>query len=519
MSTCEPPAVDNYSRANVLDPVSRHADATPDNIALRGADSTLTYGQLRAASTRYAGALTEAGLSPGDRILLAAPSVPEFVVAYLGIQAAGCVVVPVNTMSTRPETEYVLTDAGAALAIVWHELGPAIADAAAALHIPVWTLTPDSASPDTEPAAVAERDRDDTAAILYTSGTTGRPKGAELTVGNLLSGGEIGAECSRGSSEDRTGTGLPLFHVFGQASVMMATFTGGGSLTLLARFDPAAMLALLRRDRLTIMAGVPTMWNAMLHAADGADSQDFTQLRIAISGGASLPGEVAREFESRFGCTILEGYGLTETTAFGTFNDIDRGGKIGYTGRAVPRLAVEVRDHDGLACPPGTVGEVFVKGATVMKGYWNRPSDTAAVLDLDGWLRTGDLGEIDADGDLRIVDRVKDLIIRGGYNVYPSEVEEVLYTHPDIVEAAVVGVPDDHYGEEVAAVVATVPGSGLDGAQLTGWARERLSAYKIPRIVAIVDSLPKGSTGKILKRSIDRTALRNDALTAEAPER
>ncbi len=149
------------------------------------------------------------------------------------------------------------------------------------------------------------------------------------------------------------------------------------------------MLALLRRDRLTIMAGVPTMWNAMLHAADGADSQDFTQLRIAISGGASLPGEVAREFESRFGCTILEGYGLTETTAFGTFNDIDRGGKIGYTGRAVPRLAVEVRDHDGLVCPPGTVGEVYVKGATVMKGYWNRPSDTAAVLDPDGWLRTG----------------------------------------------------------------------------------------------------------------------------------
>ncbi|MFC9552581.1 class I adenylate-forming enzyme family protein [Rhodococcus sp. NPDC056960] len=503
---------------NVLDPVSRHADATPGNIALRGADSTLTYGQLRDASTRYAGALRDAGLSPGDRVLLAAPSVPEFVVAYLGIQAAGCVVVPVNTMSTRPETEYVLTDAGVALVIGWHELGPAIGDAAAALDIPVWTLAPGTL-PDAEPVTPAERSGNDTAAILYTSGTTGRPKGAELTVGNLLSGGEIGAECSRGSSDDRTGTGLPLFHVFGQASVMMATFTGGGSLSLLARFDPAAMLAMLRRDRLTIMAGVPTMWNALLHAAGGADSQDFTQLRIAISGGASLPGEVAREFESRFGCTILEGYGLTETTAFGTFNDIDRGAKIGYTGRAVPRMQVEVRDHDDVACPPGTVGEVFVKGATVMKGYWNRPSDTAAALSPDGWLRTGDLGEIDADGDLRIVDRVKDLIIRGGYNVYPSEVEEVLYTHPDILEAAVVGVPDDHYGEEVAAVVATVPGSGLDGGELTSWARKRLSAYKIPRIVAIVDSLPKGSTGKILKRSIDRTALRNDALTAEVPER
>ncbi|WP_072688197.1 AMP-binding protein [Rhodococcus marinonascens] len=505
--------------ANVIDPVSHHSDTTPDNIALRGADSTLTYQQLLTEAVRYAGTLIEAGLSPGDRVLLAAPSVPEFVVAYLGVQAAGCVVVPVNTMSTRPETEYVLTDAGVSLAIVWHELGPAVSDAAAALDIPVWTLTPDGPTTGAAPGSVADRQLDETAAILYTSGTTGRPKGAELTVGNLLSGGEIGMECSRGSNQDRIGTGLPLFHVFGQASVMMATFTGGGSLSLLARFDPAAMLAMLRRDRLTIMAGVPTMWNAMLHAADGADPEDFTNLRIAISGGASLPGKVARDFESRFGCTILEGYGLTETTAFGTFNDIDRGGKIGYTGRAVPRMEVVVKDPNDVTCPPGTVGEVFVRGATVMKGYWNRPSDTAEALSTDGWLRTGDLGETDADGDLRIVDRLKDLIIRGGYNVYPSEVEEALYAHPGIVEAAVVGVPDDHYGEEVAAVVATVPGTELDSAELIAWARERLSAYKIPRIISVVDTLPKGSTGKILKRSIDRTALRQDTLPAEVPER
>ncbi|MEV0948266.1 AMP-binding protein [Rhodococcus sp. NPDC049939] len=504
---------------NVIDPVRRHSDTTPDNIALRGSDSALTYRQLLTAAVRYAGALADAGLCAGDRVLLAAPSVPEFVIAYMGIQAAGCVAVPVNTMSTGPETEYVLTDAGVSLAIVWHELGPAVGDAATALDIPVWALTRDAPTAGNAPGAVSNRELGDTAAILYTSGTTGRPKGAELTVGNLLSGGEIGIECSRGSNQDRTGTGLPLFHVFGQASVMMATFTGGGSLSLLARFDPTAMLDMLRRDRLTIMAGVPTMWNAMLHAADGADSQDFASLRIAISGGASLPGKVAREFESRFGCTILEGYGLTETTAFGTFDDIDHGGKIGYTGRAVPRTEVAVMDHDGLICPPGTVGEVFVRGATVMKGYWNRPSDTAEVLSADGWLRTGDLGETDADGNLRIVDRVKDLIIRGGYNVYPSEVEEVLYAHPKIVEAAVVGVPDDYYGEEVAAVVATVPGAEFDSAELVSWAREKLSAYKVPRIVSIVDTLPKGSTGKILKRSIDRAALRRDTLPTEVPER
>ncbi|MEU3278568.1 AMP-binding protein [Streptomyces antibioticus] len=500
---------------SIFDPVRRHAAAIPDNIALRGGTDAWTYRQLHDASVGYAGALAAAGLSPGDRVLLAAPSVPEFVVAYLGIQAAGCVVVPVNTMSTRAEIDYVLGDAACSSAIAWHALGPAVAEAATALDIPFWTLTPGASVTGATPAAVVERDRDDTAAILYTSGTTGRPKGAQLTVGNLLSAGEIGAECSRASSADRIGTGLPLFHVFGQASVLMAALTAGGSMSLLARFDPAAMLEMLRRDRLTVMAGVPTMWNAMLHAAGDAGPADFAQLRVAVSGGASLPGEIARAFEARFGCTVLEGYGLTETTAFGTFNDIDRGGKTGYTGRAVPGLRVQVRDSDGDECPPGTVGEVHIKGPTVMRGYWNRPADTAAAISSDGWFRTGDLGETDPDGDLRIVDRLKDLIIRGGYNVYPGEVEEVLYEHPDIVEAAVIGVPDDHYGEEVAALIAARPGSELGAAEVSGWVRERLSAYKIPRIVRFVDALPKGPTGKILKRAVDRSALARETLLGD----
>ncbi|MFD3748020.1 AMP-binding protein [Nocardia sp. NPDC058633] len=499
--------------ANVFDPVRRRADTDPDTVAVRG-DITAsgeravwTYGRLRSDCLDYAGALLAAGLQAGDRVLLVAPSVPEFVVAYMGIQAAGCVVVPVNTMSTRHELEYVLADAGCSLVIVWDGVGPAAKDAASALGTPVWPLRPGAAQ-GAVAAQVRDRDPADTAAILYTSGTTGRPKGAQLTVSNLLSAGTIGAACSRGSSADRTGTGLPLFHVFGQASVMMATFSCGGSLSLLSRFDPAAMLAMVRADQLTIMAGVPTMWNAMLHVSGDVDPRDFAQLRVAVSGGASLPSEVARAFEARFGCTILEGYGLTETTALGTFNDIDRGAKTGYTGAAVPRTEIQVRDSDGRQCLPGRVGEVYIKGATVMKGYWNRPADTAAVLADDGWFRTGDLGQTDVEGDLRIVDRVKDLIIRGGYNVYPGEVEEVLYAHPDIIEAAVVGVPHDHYGEEVAAVVAVRPGAELAAEQVASWARERLSAYKIPRIVRFVDALPKGSTGKILKRSIDREALR-----------
>ncbi|QKV96199.1 AMP-binding protein [Streptomyces sp. NA02950] len=505
--------------SSVFDPVRRHAAETPDHIALRGGADQWTYRQLRDASARYAGALAAEGLSPGDRVLLVAPSVPEFVVAYLGIQAAGCVAVPINTMSTRAEAEYVLGDAGCSLAIAWHGLGPAVAEAAEALKVPSWTLTPGAPVPDTAATPVVDRDRDETAAILYTSGTTGRPKGAQLTVGNLLSAGEIGAQCCRGSSADRTGTGLPLFHVFGQASVMMATLTAGGSLSLLARFDPASMLEMLRRDRLTIMAGVPTMWNAILNASGDADPADFAGLRVAVSGGASLPGEIARAFEARFGCVILEGYGLTETTALGTFNDIDRGGKTGYTGRAVPGLRVQVRDVDGNECAPGTVGEVHIKGPTVMRGYWNRPADTAAAISPDGWFRTGDLGETDTDGDLRIVDRIKDLIIRGGYNVYPGEVEEVLYDHPDIVEAAVIGVPDDHYGEEVAALIAARPGSELGADEVSNWTRERLSAYKVPRIIRFVDELPKGPSGKILKRSIDRTELARAHAPGDVPAR
>ncbi|MFD7007043.1 AMP-binding protein [Rhodococcus jostii] len=491
---------------NLLDPIARHAAVSPTGIALRTATAPWTYAGLRDASLRYAGALCHAGVGAGDRILLAAPSVPEFVLAYMGIQALGAVAVTVNTMCTTEEIEYYLTDSGARLAIGWHGLGPAVAKAAAEVGVPFWHLK-SGAPTDAAPIdGVVARASDDTAAILYTSGTTGRPKGAQLTVGNLLSAGEIAATICRSTAADRTCTGLPLFHVFGQASVMMASFTGGGSLSLLSPFTPDSMLDMLRRDDLTILVGVPTMWNAMLHVAGDAEA-DFSHLRVAVSGGASLPGEIARVFESRFDCSILEGYGLTETTALGAFNDVDRGGKIGSVGAAVPRLEVEVRDSGGHPCPDGVVGEVFIRGATVMKGYWNRPDATAAVLDPGGWFRTGDLGEFDADHDLRIVDRLKDLIIRGGYNVYPGEVEEVLYQHPDIVEAAIIGVPDDHYGEEVAAVVVRHPDSDLTEEQVTSWCRNSLSAYKIPRIVRFVDQLPKGSTGKILKRDIDRTDL------------
>ena len=353
--------------------------------------------------------------------------------------------------------------------------------------------------------AVCDRAPDDVAVILFTSGTTGRPKGAELTVSNLLAAGDISARLSESTSEDRVGTGLPLFHVFGQSAVLMSALTAGATVSLLARFSADAMLDMLRRDRLTIMCGVPTMWNAMLHSAGAVAAADFAQLRLAVSGGASLPAEVARIFQEKFGCTLLEGYGLTETTAIATFSGATA--PPGTVGRAVFDTEVQIRDLAGKPVDPNTAGEVYIKGPTVMRRYHNRPDATTEVLSADGWLRTGDIAEMDAEGNLRIVDRAKDLIIRGGYNVYPSEVEAVLYEHPDIVEAAVVGIPHEHYGEEVAAVVVVSPGSRRDGPAITAWSRERLSAYKIPRVVQFVDELPKGSTGKIIKRAIDREPL------------
>lgn len=497
---------------NVIDPVTRNATTRPDATAVIGDSTPLSYAQLHDAALRYAAALRATGVGRDDRVLLAAPSVPEFAVAYLGVQAVGATIVTVNTMSTVAELDYFLGDSEAALAIGHGSLGTMVAESAAAAGIPFWELDASTISPSDRPQASVstpvDRKLSETAAILYTSGTTGKPKGAELTVGNLLAAGEVAAQVSHGTADDRLGTGLPLFHVFGQASVMMAAFTSGASMSLLGRFTPRAMIDMLTRDRLTVVCGVPTMWNAMLHEATDADADGFAHLRVAVSGGASLPGEIARAFEQRFGCTLLEGYGLTETTAMATFNDIDRGGKVGSTGSVVPRMRVEIRDVDGVPCAPGTVGEVVIAGDMVFTGYWRNPEASAAALSPDGWFRTGDLGEFDADGDLRIVDRMKDLIIRGGYNVYPGEVEEVLYAHPDVVEAAVIGVPDTHYGEEVAALVALTPDSTAGPDAIESWCRERLSAYKIPRIIRFVDQLPKGSTGKILKRSIDRTQLR-----------
>ncbi|AZG47070.1 class I adenylate-forming enzyme family protein [Gordonia insulae] len=493
--------------ASIVAELWRNADETPERMAVGSGTRTLTYGELRERIAGSAARCAELGVQIGDRVLFIAPSVPEFVVTYYGLQTAGATIITMNVMSTVPEIEYVVGDSGTSLIVAWHECATNARSVAESAGLPFVEIGPfdDEEGGPAPVTSFVDRADDDVAVILYTSGTTGRPKGAALTVGNITACPVAFRQVLDLGSAERWATALPLFHVFGQAIVMNGALSTGGSLSLLSPFTPAAFMDLLRDERITIACGVPTMWNAMLQVTGDYPPSDFADLRLACSGGASLPAEVIRAFQERFGCAIMEGYGLTETSGAATFRGAD--GAVGSVGPALPGFTIEVRDPDGEVVAPEVIGEIFIKAPTVMKEYWNRPDATAADL-TDGWLRTGDLGTMDADGALRIVDRAKDLIIRGGYNVYPREVEEVLYEHPDIVEVAVVGVADDHYGEEIAAVITPRAGAQLDADGLREWAGERLSAYKIPRIVQTVDALPKGATGKILKRAIDRDALR-----------
>ncbi|WP_405487151.1 class I adenylate-forming enzyme family protein [Nocardia sp. NBC_00511] len=492
--------------ANIVDPAWRHATIDPDRIALRTPGEELSYGELIRRAASFGGMLRELAVGSGDRIVLIAPTRPEFVIAYLGAQLAGVVVVTVNTMATRHEIDWVIVDSDASLIVDWH-VGTAGAAAAAFRGIRRVRLEPgaitDSEHPLLEPIS---RSVDDTAVLLYTSGTTGKPKGVELTIANLAHTANVYAEQLGLGSADRLGTGLPLFHVYGQVVALLTALNLGCSFSLLSPFTPVAMLELIRDHELTVVAGVPTMWHAMLRADSDIGAADVCGLRLAASGGAALPREVATAFAERFGCTILEGYGLTESTGAATYLALDRDYPEGSVGQALPGTDIEIRDADGTEVAIGAIGEVFLRGPSIMKGYWRRPDATAAELP-GGWLRTGDLGFLDFDGYLFIVDRLKELIIRGGYNVYPREVEEVLHRHPGIAEVAVIGIPDPRHGEEVGAAVVLLPGHSPTAEQIRVWAKERLSAYKVPHRFVFVDALPLGPTGKVLKRAIDWTAL------------
>ena len=340
--------------------------------------------------------------------------------------------------------------------------------------------------------------------ILYTSGTTGHPKGAELTHGNLRSNTEVSrTDIVRAGPDDVIFGGLPLFHVFGQTVALNVAVAAGACLTLLPRFDAGHALRIIAGHRVTVFEGVPTMYVALLHAP-GRAGYDTSSLRTCLSGGAALPVEVLRGFEEAFGVPVLEGYGLSETSPVASFNLPGRERKPGSIGTPIRDVQMRVVDDGDHEVPQGEVGEIVIRGPNVMKGYWQRPEATAeAMKGAAGWFHTGDLARVDEDGYFYIVDRKKDLIIRGGYNIYPREIEEVLYEHPAVAEAAVIGLPHPALGEEVGAAVALKPGAAATPEELRDHVKAQVAAYKYPRHVWIMDSLPKGGTGKILKRDID----------------
>jgi long-chain acyl-CoA synthetase len=478
--------------------LSRSTATNPHGVAVRLGEASVTYERLDDLSGRVAGLLVGRGLAPGDRVGVMLPNVPEFAAVYYGVLRAGCVVVPMNPLLKRREVAYYVDDSGARLLFVWPEADTV--DGVDTVVVDGSFLDLLAATPPV--SEVVERAGDDTAVILYTSGTTGQPKGAELTHANLITNADVtSVDLLALGPDDVIFGGLPLFHSFGQTCTLNTAIAAGTTLTLLPRFDPAQALALISAHRATVFAGVPTMYSAMLNVP-ASDSVDTSALRVCVSGGAAMPVEVLRRFEDAFHCIVLEGYGLSETSPVASFNHPGRERKPGSIGTPIRGVEMRVVDAAGEPLPQGEVGEIAIRGHNIMKGYWNKPEATQDVVSNDGWFRTGDIGRADEDGYYYIVDRKKDLIIRGGYNVYPREVEEVLYEHPAVAEAAVIGVPHPELGEDVAAVVVLRPGADAAPDDLVAFVKAQVAPYKYPRRVWIVDALPKTATGKILKREI-----------------
>jgi len=491
---------------NLAASLARNAADNPDRVAIHLGDQTTSYGELDDQSARVAGLLADRGIAPGTPIGIMLPNVPEFASVYYGILRTGAVVVPMNPLLKAREIAYYLGDSGAPVIFAWHVTAPEVeigAKEAGAEAILVDPATfPDILATASPAPQVVDRAAYDTAVVLYTSGTTGHPKGAELTHANLINNVEVSAaDLFQLGPDDLIFGGLPLFHAFGQTCTLNAAIMTGASLTVLPRFDAAKALGILADQRVTIFAGVPTMFSALLHVPDRSD-YDVSALRLCISGGAAMPVEVLRQFEDAFDCIVLEGYGLSETSPVASFNHPGRERKPGSIGTPIRGVEMRVVDASGAEVPQGEVGEIAIRGHNIMKGYLNRPDATAEAVSADGWFRTGDIGRVDEDGYYYIVDRKKDLIIRGGYNIYPREIEEVLYEHPEVAEAAVVGIPHPELGEEVGAAVALKPGATVTPDELRSYVKSQVAAYKYPRRVWIVDALPKGPTGKILKKEI-----------------
>jgi long-chain acyl-CoA synthetase len=483
-------------------------------------DVTIPYGVLHGMAQKLGGGLAKLGVRRGQPIALLLPNVPHFAIAYYGAHYAGTPVVPLNVLLTADEIAYHLTDSDAVALIAWEGFLPqaqaAMSRVDSCKHLIVakadradvtapegahsFTALVGGSDPITELPPTMP---DETAVLLYTSGTTGRAKGAELTHFNLFFNAHyVRTQLLPLTPETVSLAVLPLFHSFGQTVVMNAVLAAGGKLVLMPRFEPDGAMALIAKHRVTHFSGVPTMYFAILqHPEPG--KHDLSSLKHCVSGGSAMPVEVIRAFEKKYGVTILEGYGLSETSPVASFNTLDRPTKPGSIGVPIWGCELRLEDTDGkVITESGKAGEICIKGHNVMKGYWRKPEATAESI-KDGWFHSGDIGTRDEDGYYFIVDRKKDMIIRGGFNVYPREIEEVLYAHPAVAEAAVIGIPHESHGEEVKAVIAKKSGhEATTEADIVAYCKERLAAYKYPRVIEFRDSLPKGGTGKILKREL-----------------
>ena len=519
----------SLSLANILE---HYAGLQPDRLAVVCGDTRLTYGQLNAAANQLAHGLTSLGIGPGDHVALSCPNLPYFPLAYFGILKVGAVVVPFNVLLKPREIAYHLRDSDAKALLVFEgtpELPMAQMARAACDEVPecahliVMTANPAGPSPVERARTLGQLMQgqppiftrhaakpDDTAVMLYTSGTTGQPKGAELTHLNMVLNAIISRDLMMPVYDNRTDANrvtlitLPLFHSTGQTTQMNAGLYHGFTLVLHPRFDPAAVMETMKRERVTYWVGVPTMYWALLQyvAANKMDVSSIREhLRLCASGGAPMPVEVLRQFEATFGVRVLEGYGLSETSPVVCFNQLQKPSKPGTVGQPLYATEIQCVDDEDRPVPIGQHGEVVVRGHCVMKGYYKQPEATADAL-RNGWFHTGDIGVFDEDGYLAIVDRKKDMILRGGLNVYPRELEEVLMTHPAVSLVAVVGVPDDRLGEEVKAFIVRKPGSQATEAEIIAWCKEQFAAYKYPRHVEFRESLPVSPTGKLLKREL-----------------
>jgi long-chain acyl-CoA synthetase len=499
----------------------------PERTAVVLGETRLTYAQVNAAANQVANMLVARGIRPGDKVALSCPNLPYFPVVYYGILKAGAVVVPLNVLLKGREIGYHLNDSQARAYFCFQGTAdlPMGAEGRAGFDQAegceqFFLITADPAAPspiegaETMGQALAGQPpvfetvlaaETDPAVILYTSGTTGQAKGAELSHSNLILNA---LTCNRlFGSTPATDTHLlvlPLFHSFGSTVNMNAGFATAATLVLLPRFDAAAAVKLLETENVTFFAGVPTMYWGLLNAlSDGVDVQRIADnMRVAVAGGSSLPVEIIHQVKQRFRVQILEGYGLSETSPVATFSDPQREPRPGSIG--IPIWGVEVKLIDpewNTVEGADEIGEIAIRGHNIMRGYYNRPEATAEVM-RDGWFRSGDLGRRDKDGFYYIVDRAKDMIIRGGFNVYPREIEEVLMTHEAVSLAAVIGVPHEQHGEEIKAYVIRTEGSTVTEDELIAWSREQMASYKYPRIVAFVDSLPMTATGKLLKRAL-----------------